>query len=708
MEILLLFPVIIALIVISSLIAHFFPLIPVSLLQVVFGVGLSYSIHGDLTLDTEWFLLLFIAPMLFYDSWRFPNRELWQLRFPIIGNAFLLVFLTAIGGGWLIHLLIPDFPLSISIALAAALSPTDPVAVGAILSRISIPQNLLHVLMGESLLNDASGLVAFRYAVSATMVGAFVLHDAVINFFYVTIVGALTGFVLSFLLDWIQEFIRRRGASDEILQVIINVLSPFLIFYVVEDIEHSSGVVAVVVAGIFSKLRNNNNHRMNFEYNVLATTVWRALTFILNGTIFILLGMQLPHAYREAVEAAHLDLFTGIGYGILVWFIIFLIRAVWTYANEYFSYKKKDSGRTMKPSLTGAIIMAFSGVRGAIALAAVLSIQTVSGRSFPRYSFIVFIAAVVVIFSLILAAIMLPLLANRTNGKLDLPKDVQLLDEETDFTENEEARNLKRKPNYLDENSARIFQLQSGIQELKLHLHDADFTEKSFDGSQSAARDLIFQRQQQINDLQLAGGSKEAAELARREEEFYTVALKAEKSAVEKMYRQHKMSDPVYRANMRGINWSFRDVGHHRSLSFQSFLRIIRHGLLYIELKFSRIDDKQAKKERFLVHRVRAKSAIKGLTNYLDDIDLNSLDRIAAYNVIVNYRSWLAKIKAGKNFNKNYNSSKISLSLAALTAEREAVRRLISEKKISDQTGIKLLQDINYAETSVLTVGDDR
>ncbi|WP_180367756.1 cation:proton antiporter, partial [Oenococcus oeni] len=162
-------------------------------------------------------------------------------------------------------------------------SPTDPVAVGTILSRIKIPQNLVHVLMGESLLNDASGLVAFKYAVSATMLGSFVLHDAFFNFIYISLVGALTGFILISILDWGTEFIRKRGAGDEILQVIINVLVPFLIFYIAEDVEHSSGVIAVVVAGILTNLRNNADYNSSFEFDVLSETIWRTLAFVLNS-----------------------------------------------------------------------------------------------------------------------------------------------------------------------------------------------------------------------------------------------------------------------------------------------------------------------------------------------------------------------------------------------------------------------------------------
>ncbi len=701
MELLLLFPIIVSLIVASSLVAHFFPLVPVSLLQILCGVGLSFFIHESFGLDSEWFLLLFIAPMLFNDAWRFPKRELWQLKAPIIANAIVLVFLTALGGGWIIHLLIPVLPLSVSIALAAALSPTDPVAAGTILSRIKIPDNLLHVLMGESLLNDASGLVAFKYAVSATMLGSFIWHDALFNFIYISVVGALTGFFLISFLDWGTEFIRKHGANDEILQVIISILTPFLIFFIAEEVEHSSGVIAVVVAGILTKLRNNADYNSSFEFDVLSESIWRALAFVLNGTIFIMLGMQLPLAYKNAIISSHLNLFRGIIYGVLVWFVVFLIRAIWTYANEYLSFKKNPNNSSA-PSLMGSAIMAFSGVRGAIALAAVLSIQSVSGDAFPHYYLLVFIAGVAVILSLVVASVMLPILTKRAGAVSSLPVDVQLIDQESDFNINEIGQREK-KHKFISEEAARIFQLRSGVQALKLQLHDAEFGNQVVNAKQAVIYDLVFDRQQKINDLQLKIDQQSAKKLATKERDFRVIALTAEVKTIEKYRGQRKLSTPVYHANMRGVKWSLRDVGRKRSFSFQWFLRLIRRTLQVAEMKISRTDSVQAKKENAMIHRARAKAGIKALTDYLETKKIDKYDQQAAFNTIINYRSWLAKIKASRTFNKNYDASMMELSLSALKAERDAVQQLFEANRISRLLGIKLLQEINFAETSALS-----
>ncbi|MHA5121729.1 sodium:proton antiporter [Oenococcus oeni] len=701
MELLLLFPIIISLIVVSSLIAHFFPLIPVSLLQIIFGVGLSFYIKGSIGLDTEWFLLLFIAPLLFHDAWRFPKRELWQLKAPIIANAIILVFLTVLGGGWLVHLLIPILPLPVSIALAAALSPTDPVAVGTILSRIKIPQNLLHVLMGESLLNDASGLVAFKYAVSATMLGSFVLHDAFFNFIYISLVGALTGFILISILDWGTEFIRKRGAGDEILQVIINELVPFLIFYIAEDVEHSSGVIAVVVAGILTNLRNNADYNSSFEFDVLSETIRRTLAFVLNGTIFILLGMQFPHVYKDAIIDGDLDLFRGIIYGVMVWFVVFIIRAIWTYANEYLSFKRNPKDANA-PSIIGSAIMAVSGVRGAIALAAVLSIQSVSGKTFPDYYLMVFIAGVVVILSLIVASIMLPILVKRAGPVSNLPVDVQLIDQESDFNINEFGQ-TERKTHFMSEEAARIFQLQSGIQALRSELTDIAAGDEVVDARQAAVYDLVYERQQKINDLQVKINHRRAKKLVAKEQAYRVIALNAEIEVIEGLYRQKKLSPAVYHANMLGVKWSLRDIGHRRSFSFQWFLRVIRRTLQLVELRVTRVKTNRAKKQNLMVHRARAKAGIKTLAAHLENKKIDNIGRQAAFNIIINYRSWLARIKASKTFNKSYDPSLMGLSLIAINAERDSIQQLFEAKRIPRHLGIKLLQEINFAEISALS-----
>ncbi|MFK5280350.1 cation:proton antiporter, partial [Lacticaseibacillus paracasei] len=162
-------------------------------IQVALGLGAALFFHLEINLATDWFMLLFIAPLLFYDGRNFPRRELWELRGPIIGNAIFLVFVTMLVGGYLIHFLIPPMPLPASFALAAILSPTDPIAVQSLAKRVHLPKGVLHLVSGESLINDASGLIGFKYGIAATMTGTFVLGNAVRDFFYVAIVGALAG-----------------------------------------------------------------------------------------------------------------------------------------------------------------------------------------------------------------------------------------------------------------------------------------------------------------------------------------------------------------------------------------------------------------------------------------------------------------------------------------------------------------------------------
>ncbi|GJM73971.1 hypothetical protein HMSSN036_61870 [Paenibacillus macerans] len=191
--------------VVSNIISHYIPFIPTALTQIVFGIAIALAFNGiHLEIETEWFLLLFVAPLLYNDGRHFPREELWKLRGPILGNAIVLVLLTTIGGGYFIHAIIPEIPLVAAFALAAILSPTDPVAVNGIAKRIHIPDKVLNLVRGESLINDASGLVAFNYAVAAVVTGYFSLREAVYDFTYMFILGAVLGLVLSLVMTWLR------------------------------------------------------------------------------------------------------------------------------------------------------------------------------------------------------------------------------------------------------------------------------------------------------------------------------------------------------------------------------------------------------------------------------------------------------------------------------------------------------------------------
>lgn len=199
---------------ISNIISRYTPFIPTALIQIMLGIFLAF-IFRDISfeLETEWFLLLFVAPLLYNDGRHFPREELWNMRESILGNAIILVLLTTLGGGYFIHWLIPEIPLAAAFALAAILSPTDPVAVNGIAKRIRIPDNVLTLVRGESLINDASGLVAFNYAVAAVVTGYFSLKQALFDFTYMFIAGAVLGLVLGLFITWGRYMLRKKESQ---------------------------------------------------------------------------------------------------------------------------------------------------------------------------------------------------------------------------------------------------------------------------------------------------------------------------------------------------------------------------------------------------------------------------------------------------------------------------------------------------------------
>ncbi len=225
----------VSLVIVSNVLSHYIVSIPVSLIQTALGVGVALIFHLQINLATDWFMLLFIAPLLFNDGRHFPKRELWKLRGPIIGNAIFLVFATILIGGLFMHWLVPAMPLSAGFALAAIIAPTDPIAVQSLAKRVHLPDEVLHLVSGESLINDASGLIGFKYGIAATVTGAFALGDAIGDFFYIAIVGAIAGAVLMIAINFARQWLLQQGINDVILHTILQIMTPFLIYLLVDE-----------------------------------------------------------------------------------------------------------------------------------------------------------------------------------------------------------------------------------------------------------------------------------------------------------------------------------------------------------------------------------------------------------------------------------------------------------------------------------------
>ncbi|KIP97712.1 MULTISPECIES: Na+/H+ antiporter [Pseudomonas] len=412
----LLYTILIMLLVVSGtrISAQFIPL-PLPILQILIGALLAIPVLGlHVRLDPELFLLLFIPPLLFVDGWRMPKGQFRKLRTPILFLAFALVFFTIVGAGYFIHWLLPQVPLAACFALAAVLSPTDAVAVSAI-AHGRLPGTLNNLLQGEALMNDASGLVAFKFAVAATLTGVFSLGDASLQFVLVAVGGLLIGMALSYLLGRLRAWMIARGWEEPAPHVLLMLLLPFAAYVAAEHLG-LSGILSAVAAGMMQSRLDLLPRQTTTR--LLNRGVWAMLEFTFNGLIFLLLGLQLPDIIK-AVIGDHADawqlLLPALGYVLAVYGVLMALRFVWVYSYWRTSgmlrrWRGKSTRFAGQSRLALTAVLTLGGVRGAVTLAGVMSLPLLlnNGQAFPERDLLILIAAGVILVSLLVASVALP------------------------------------------------------------------------------------------------------------------------------------------------------------------------------------------------------------------------------------------------------------------------------------------------------------
>jgi CPA1 family monovalent cation:H+ antiporter len=432
-----------AAVVASGIIVRAIPLaIPTPLIQIALGAAISAAEYQHVELDPEIFFLLFLPPLLFLDGWRIPKEGLLRDKGMILELALGLVIVTVLGMGLFIHWLIPAVPYPVAFALAAIVSPTDPIAVSAISSRFPIPKRVLHVLEGESLLNDASGLVCFRFAVAAAASGTFSFASATVTFVELVVVGALAGVALTLGTMIAKGWLTRRFGEDSGSQVLVSLLIPFGAYELAEHLG-GSGILAAVTAGITMSYVELTGRALAGT-RVQRTAVWDTVQFALNGIMFVLLGEQLPEIFEGAVdvvrESNHENPWWLAVYVLAINLGLAVLRFSWVWASVYVSYRlARRNGDAQRSPPGWRLIAAISvaGVRGAITLAGVLTLPLIvmDGSPFPARELTIFLAAGVIILSLTAASLLLPRLLEGLHLPTETPSD-----EETDFARGEAAK----------------------------------------------------------------------------------------------------------------------------------------------------------------------------------------------------------------------------------------------------------------------------
>lgn len=392
--------------------------IPLPLMQIAIGALLAwprFGLHVDF--NPELFLVLFIPPLLFADGWKTPTREFLDHGREIIGLALALVVVTVVGIGFLIYWMVPGIPLIPAFALAAVLSPTDAVALSGIVGEGRIPKKIMGILQGEALMNDASGLVALKFAVAVAMgTMVFTVGGATVEFLKVAIGGLLAGIAVSWLYGRSLRLLSRWGGDEPATQTLMLLLLPFASYLIAEHIG-VSGILAAVAAGM-TITRSGVLRRAPLAMRLRANSVWSMLEFVFNGMVFLMLGLQLPGILEGSLAQAELDpnvevwmLFLDI---VLIYVALIAVRFAWLWVMKRFSrrFLKKKPMEFGSYTTRELLIASFAGVRGAITLAGVLSIPLLlpDGSLFPARYELIFLAMGVILFSLFVGVIMLPVL----------------------------------------------------------------------------------------------------------------------------------------------------------------------------------------------------------------------------------------------------------------------------------------------------------
>ncbi|MHB1927496.1 MAG: Na+/H+ antiporter [Leptospirillum sp.] len=379
--------------------------IPQPVLLVLAGFFLSFSAaFRDFHMNSQTFFALFIPPLLFADAWIIPKRELRKNLYSVLFLGFGLVFATVAAVGFFVHWLIPALPLASAIVLGAVLSPTDTVALTSILSRMSLPRRLVSTLAGESLINDASGLLSFKVAMAVILQGTFTWSYALGDLAWISIGGILTGLAVAFNIHWFRQLLSHRGVEDPVVQTSLSLVTPYFA-YMAANSFGASGILSVVVAGLYSGI--TDLHDLSGPLRLHATNVWFMLTFVLEGFVFLMLGLQLRHVFSGISSYPTYQL---IEYGILVTLLIIFVRMIWVFPFSRISwfFNRMHTKDLPIPPWKSVFLAGWIGVRGAVTLAAALSIPlTVNSKPFPGRDLIIFLAGSVILISMVTVTVTL-------------------------------------------------------------------------------------------------------------------------------------------------------------------------------------------------------------------------------------------------------------------------------------------------------------
>lgn len=666
----------IAVVILSSFVHTFIPKVPLAFIQIFLGMLLFITpIPVQFNFDSELFMVTMIAPLLFVEGVNVSRVHLRKYIKPVMMMALGLVITTVIGVGLFIHWIWPDLTIGAAFAIAVILCPTDAVAVQAITKGKVLPKGAMTILEGESLLNDAAGIISFKIAVGVLVTGAFSLVDAVQLFLIASIGGAVVGLLIGMALVRFRLTLMRRGYENINMFTIIQLVTPF-VTYLIAELFHASGIIAAVVAGLVHGFERDRIMQVRTQLQMSYNHTWNILGYVLNGFVFSILGFLVPEVIIKIIKTEPHNLIFLIGITIVVALAVYLFRFVWVYVLYPYFYlaispfqkmmtkNDDDNPTTEKPPKRSlyALIMTLCGVHGTISLAIALTLPyfLAGHHAFTYRNDLLFIASGMVIISLVVAQVLLPLLTKPA------PKTV--------------IGNMSFKV-------ARIYILEQVID----YLNQKSTFETSFKYG-----NVIKEYHDKLAFLKTV---EKDDENSKELERLQKIAFNVETKTLESLVDEGQITNSVLENYMR---YAERTQVYRQASLIRRMIVLLRGALL----------------KRRVQTRVNSASSLSVTDNLME---LNKINKLVHYNVVSRlskettkdntlevgmvcdgYLMRIENLTPSNFFNSASEDTITKIKLNALREQRRILRELIDTDEVSEGTALKLREAINYDEMVIV------
>ena len=429
--------------IVSTTTNKLLPFLPLPLVQILFGLGIGLFLpNTEFHLNTELFLAMVIGPLLFREAEEADITSVLKHWRIIVYLIFPVIFISTLSLGALAHFLWLSLPLAACLAVGAALGPTDLVAFASLSERFSFPKRVSNILKGEGLLNDASGLVAFRVALAAWTTGAFSLSQAGTSLALSILGGFVVGFVTAMINRFLHTFLLSVRATDIASELLLELSLPLMTFFIAEEI-HVSGIIAVVVAGILKASRFKKITLLEAQVDTVTDTVWHTVTFMLNGSVFVILGMELEMIAEPILTNPLYNPLLLLVSVVLLTLLLFAIRFVMIYG--FYVWRTRRLKKSLRKYMKDMLLLTFSGVKGTVSIATILLIPSNLEQEYPL---LLFLVAGVTLLSFLTGLLVLPHLSEEQEETKDYLMHIAILNEVTAELEKELEGHKNKLPLY--------------------------------------------------------------------------------------------------------------------------------------------------------------------------------------------------------------------------------------------------------------------